>query len=270
MAKCKNGKVQVCVKKSTLAYENELRRLQVELLKFQNHVKEQGLRVLMIFEGRDAAGKGGTIKRIIEHLNPRGARVVALEKPTERERSQWYFQRYVAHLPSAGEMVFFDRSYYNRAGVEPVMGFCTKEQHKAFLHDVPEFEKMIVDSGIILLKFYISVSKDEQERRFDKRRNDPLKQYKISPIDERAQEMWDAYTVAKYSMLMASNTSYAPWSVVRSDDKKRARINTIKHILSNVEYPEKLDDRHLKVDEEIVITAQKEIDLLEVELQNAL
>jgi polyphosphate kinase 2 len=196
--------------------------------------------------------------------------VVALEKPTEKERSQWYFQRYVAHLPSAGEMVFFDRSYYNRAGVEPVMGFCTKEQHKAFLHDVPKFEKMIVDSGIILLKFYISVSKDEQKRRFDKRRSDPLKQYKISPIDEKAQEMWDAYTVAKYSMLMASNTSHAPWSIVKSDDKKRARINTIKHILSNVEYPDKIDDRHLREDSEIMLSAKEEIENLEKEIQDAL
>jgi polyphosphate kinase 2 len=268
--KRRQGKVQIWVKKETLAYENELRRLQVELLKFQNHVKEQGLRVLMIFEGRDAAGKGGAIKRITEHLNPRGARVVALEKPTDKERTQWYFQRYVQHLPSAGEMVLFDRSWYNRAGVEPVMGFCSKQEHKAFLHEVPEFEKMLVDSGIILLKFYISVSKEEQARRFEKRRTDPLKQYKISPIDEKAQEMWDGYTVAKYSMLLASNTPHAPWVVVRSDNKKKARINAIKHILSHVEYPNKIDDRHLRVDSDILIPASEEIDLMEKNLQEAL
>jgi polyphosphate kinase 2 len=268
--KSHRGKVQVWVKKETLAYENELKRLQVELLKFQNHVKEQGLRVLMIFEGRDAAGKGGTIKRIVEHLNPRGARVVALEKPTDKERTQWYFQRYVKHLPSAGEMVFFDRSWYNRGGVEPVMGFCTKKEQKAFLHEVPEFEKMIVNSGIILLKFYISVSKEEQARRFDKRRTDPLKQYKISPIDEKAQEMWDAYTVAKYSMLLASNTPHAPWVVVRNNNKKKGRINAIKHILSHVEYPNKIDDRHLRVDSEILLSANREIDLMEENLQDAL
>ncbi len=268
--KQRQGKVRVWVKKETLAYEHELKRLQVELLKFQNHVKEQGLRVLMVFEGRDAAGKGGSIKRITEHLNPRGAKVVALEKPTDKERTQWYFQRYVQHLPSAGEMVLFDRSWYNRAGVEPVMGFCTKKEHKAFLHEVPEFENMLVESGIILLKFYISVSKQEQARRFEKRRTDPLKQYKISPIDEKAQEMWDGYTVAKYSMLLASNTPPAPWVVVRSDNKKKARINVIKHILTHVDYPDKIDDRHLKIDPEILIPASEEIDLMEKSLQEAL
>ena len=272
MAKKKKieNKVQIWVKKETLAYENELKRLQVELLKFQNHVKEQGLRVLMIFEGRDAAGKGGVIKRITEHLNPRGARVVALEKPTDKERTQWYFQRYTQHLPSAGEIVLFDRSWYNRAGVEPVMGFCTKKEHKAFLHEVPEFEKMLVDSGIILLKFYISVSKDEQARRFEKRRTDPLKQYKISPIDEKAQEMWDGYTVAKYSMLMASHTPHAPWTVVRSDNKKKARLNAIKHILSHVKYPHQIDARHLRTENTILIDASEEIDLMEKNLQGAL
>ena len=270
MAKHKKDKVQIWVRKETLAYENELKRLQVELLKFQNHVKEQGLRVLIIFEGRDAAGKGGTIKRITEHLNPRGARVVALEKPTDKERTQWYFRRYTKHLPSAGEMVLFDRSWYNRAGVEPVMGFCSKKEQKAFLHEVPEFEKMIVNSGIILLKFYISVSKDEQARRFDKRRTDPLKQYKISPIDEKAQEMWDAYTVAKYSMLLASHTPHAPWVVVRNNNKKKGRINAIKHLLSHVEYPNKIDDRHLRIDGDILLSANEEIDQMEEHLQDAL
>ncbi len=266
----KNGKVQIWVKKETLEYENELRRLQVELLKFQNYVKEQGLRVLMIFEGRDAAGKGGTIKRVTEHLNPRGARVVALEKPSEKEKTQWYFQRYTNHLPSAGEIVLFDRSWYNRAGVEPVMGFCTPTEHKEFLREVPEFEKMLVNSGIILMKFYISVTKEEQARRFEKRRNDPLKQYKISPIDEKAQEMWDAYTVAKYSMLFSSNTRHAPWIVIRSDDKKKARINTIKCILSNVEYPNKIEDGMLLCDEDIFLTGEQEIARMETNLQEAL
>lgn len=168
-----------------LDYERELRRLQIELLKFQNHVKEQGLRVLIIVEGRDAAGKGGSIKRLTEHLNPRGCRIVALEKPSDVERSQWYFQRYVAHLPSAGEIVIFDRSWYNRAGVEPVMGFCTQEEHKEFLREVPKFEEMIKNSGIIFFKFYLSVSKEEQKKRFKERLTDPLKQFKISPVDEK-------------------------------------------------------------------------------------
>ena len=257
--KSKNGKVQIWVKKETLAYEKELKRLQVELLKFQNHAKEKGLRVLIIFEGRDAAGKGGAIKRITEHLNPRGARVVALEKPSDVERSQWYFQRYTNHLPSAGEIVLFDRSWYNRAGVEPVMGFCTDNEHKEFLIEVPEYEKMIVNSGIILMKFYISVTKGEQKKRFDKRRNDPLKQYKISPIDEKAQDMWDAYTDAKQTMLLATDSTHAPWTVIRSDDKKKARINTIKQILKNVDYPNKIDESYLKVDDEILYSGKREL-----------
>jgi len=269
-SKHKKDKVQIWVKKETLEYEKELKRLQVELLKFQNHVKEQGLRVLMIFEGRDAAGKGGTIKRITEHLNPRGARVVALEKPNDKERTQWYFQRYTSHLPSAGEIVLFDRSWYNRAGVEPVMGFCTETEHKEFLREVPEFERMLVNSGIIFMKFYISVTKEEQARRFEKRRNDPLKQYKISPIDEKAQEMWDAYTVAKYSMLFSSNTPYAPWTVVRNNNKKKGRINVIKHILAHVEYPDKMDERGLESDPKIVYSGEKEIMRMEENLQKAL
>jgi polyphosphate kinase 2 len=187
-------KVQIWVRKETLDYERELTKLQIELIKLQNHVKEKGLKVLMIFEGRDAAGKGGTIKRITEHLNPRGARVVALEKPSDIEKTQWYFQRYTQHLPSAGEIVLFDRSWYNRAGVEPVMGFCTKEEHHEFLREVPEFEKMLVKSGIILFKYYFSVSKKEQAKRFKKREIDPLKQYKLSPVDKESQNLWDKYT----------------------------------------------------------------------------
>ncbi|RXJ94778.1 polyphosphate kinase 2 [Malaciobacter molluscorum] len=261
----KGEKIRIWVKKEKVQYERELRLLQIELLKFQNYVKEKGLKVLLIFEGRDAAGKGGTIKRITEHLNPRGARVVALEKPSDIEKTQWYFQRYTKHLPSAGEIVLFDRSWYNRAGVEPVMGFCTTEEHHEFLKEVPEFEQMLVKSEIILLKFYISVSKKEQARRFKKREIDPLKQYKLSPVDKESQKLWDKYTVAKFSMLMASNTDIAPWTVIRSDDKKQARINCIKHILSSVEYPDKIAKEKIKVDKNIVITGSKEIELMEKE-----
>ena len=256
-------KVQIWVRKETLEYEKELTKLQIELLKFQNHVKEEGLKVLMIFEGRDAAGKGGTIKRITEHLNPRGARVVALEKPSDIERTQWYFQRYTQHLPSAGEIVFFDRSWYNRAGVEPVMGFCTTEEHHEFLREVPEFEKMLVKSGIILMKFYFSVSKKEQAKRFKKREIDPLKQYKLSPVDKESQNLWDKYTIAKFSMLMASNTDTAPWTVIRSDNKKAARLNCIKYILSHVNYERKTDDKIFDIDNEILITGIEEIENME-------
>lgn len=257
-------KVQIWVRKETLEYEKELTKLQIELLKFQNHVKEEGLKVLMIFEGRDAAGKGGTIKRITEHLNPRGARVVALEKPSDIERTQWYFQRYTQHLPSAGEIVFFDRSWYNRAGVEPVMGFCTTEEHHEFLREVPEFEKMLVKSGIILMKFYFSVSKKEQAKRFKKREIDPLKQYKLSPVDKESQNLWDKYTIAKFSMLMASNTDIAPWTVIKSDDKKRARLNCIRYLLSNIEYKKKTEEKDFfKIDKKILISGTHEIENME-------
>jgi polyphosphate kinase 2 len=217
----------------------------------------------MLFEGRDAAGIGGTIKRITEHLNPRGARVVALEKPSDIERTQWYFQRYTQYLPSAGEIVLFDRSWYNRAGVEPVMGFCTTEEHHEFLREVPEFEKMIVKSGIILMKFYFSVSKKEQARRFKKREVDPLKQYKLSPVDKESQQLWDKYTIAKFSMLMSSNTDLAPWMIIRSDDKKKARLNCIKHILRNVEYPGKTSIDFFKTDEKILICGTQELENME-------
>ena len=263
--KQKGNKVQIWVKKETLEYEKELTKLQIELLKFQNHVKEEGLKVLMIFEGRDAAGKGGTIKRITEHLNPRGARVVALEKPSDKETSQWYFQRYTQHLPSAGEIVLFDRSWYNRAGVEPVMGFCTPEEHHEFLREVPEFENMLVKSGIILMKFYFSVSKKEQARRFKKRETDPLKQYKLSPVDKESQKLWDKYTIAKFSMLMASNTDASPWTVIKSDNKKKARINCIKHILANVQYPNKIEDTEIETDGNILISGAQELEIMEHE-----
>lgn len=259
-------RVAVWVKEEVLEYEAELKKLQIELLKMQNHVKDTGQKVLMIFEGRDAAGKGGTIKRITEHLNPRGARVVALDKPSDTEKSQWYFQRYVQHLPSAGEIVLFDRSWYNRAGVEPVMGFCTQEEHKEFLHEVPEFEKMLVNSDIKLFKFYFSVSKDEQKKRFEKRKTDPLKQYKLSPVDQKSQGLWDKYTIAKYSMLLASNTDYAPWTIIRSDNKKKARINTIKHILNNFDYPKKISADELIADDQVRIYAHDEIKIMETEM----
>ena len=256
--KNKAEKVQVWIKKETFEYQKELATLQVELLKFQNHVKDQGLKVLMIFEGRDAAGKGGTIKRITEHLNPRGARVVALEKPSDIEASQWYFQRYVKHLPGAGEIVLFDRSWYNRSMVEPVMGFCTERQHHKFLKDAPEFEDMIVDEEIIIFKFYFSVSKDEQARRFKARETDPLKQYKLSPVDKESQKLWDEYSLAKFMMLSATHTDVAPWTIVKSDNKKRARINCIKHILNFVEYPDKISKKDIKVDDEIIVYGRDE------------
>jgi len=260
-----SNKVQVWVKKETIEYENELKRLQIELLKLQNHIKDKGLKVLMIFEGRDAAGKGGTIKRITEHLNPRGARIVALEKPSDKETSQWYFQRYTTHLPSAGEMVIFDRSWYNRGGVEPVMGFCSQDEHHEFLREVPEFEKMLVKSGTILFKFYFSVSKKEQSRRFKKRETDPLKQYKLSPVDKESQKLWDKYTVAKYSMLMASNTELAPWTIIRSDNKKQARLESIKHILSSMNYKNKADDNIFKSNPDILVSGTDEINIMEKE-----
>lgn len=255
--------VTIKVKKSKLKYEEELKKLQIEFLKFQTYVKKEGLKVLIIFEGRDASGKGGTIKRLIEHTNPRGCRVVALEKPSDVERTQWYFQRYSDHLPSAGEIVIFDRSWYNRAGVEPVMGFCTEEEHREFLRQVPKFEEMLVNSGIILFKFYFSVSKSEQKKRFKERKNDLLKQYKLSPVDEKSQELWDQYTIAKYSMLLASNTPYAPWSIIVSNDKKKARINVFKHILSNVNYSDKISQKELKVDSEIYRSGSAEIQKME-------
>lgn len=220
-------------------YEDRLELLQIELLKLQRWTKESNARVLILFEGRDAAGKGGTIKRFIEHLNPRGARIVALQKPTETERSQWYHQRYVAHLPSGGEIVFFDRSWYNRAGVEPVMGFCTPEQHLQFLRDTPSFERLLVEDGIHLVKLWFAVSKREQARRFESRRNDVFKQWKLSPIDEASVSKWNEYTAARNLMFFHTHTKAAPWTVIRSDDKRRARLGAIGHLLSSIEYDNK-------------------------------
>ncbi len=256
-------RVPVWVNRQQIDYEQELRALQTELLKMQNHVKTQGLRLVLLFEGRDAAGKGGTIKRITEYLNPRGSRIVALEKPSDRERTQWYFQRYVAHLPAAGELVLFDRSWYNRAMVEPIMGFCTDEQNKRFIKDVPFFEQMLVKDGIQLFKFYFSVSKKEQLQRFQSREKDLLKQYKISPVDRQAQELWNHYTVKKFQMLSETNRTIAPWTIIRSDNKKMARINCIRHILLNVDYQGKPDPRSLIPDPDVVISGIDELKMME-------
>ena len=255
--------IQVWIPKSTLEYEREKLKLQIELLKLQTHVKKTGERIVMLFEGRDAAGKGGTIKRIREHLNPRGARVVALEKPSDREKTQWYFQRYTDHLPSAGEIVIFDRSWYNRSMVEPVMGFCTDEQHKRFLKYAPVFERILTKEGIILFKLYFSVSKKMQLKRFEKRSKDPLKQYKLSPVDMQAQDLWGEYTMRKFQMLLETNTTLSPWTIIRSDDKKKARINCMKHILNRLDYEGKIEDSELEEDLKIVISGIDEIRLME-------
>ncbi len=223
-------------------YEDEKRLLQIELLQVQHWVRTTNQRILLIFEGRDAAGKGGTIKRFNEHLNPRGARVVALPKPTDEQRGQWFFQRYIERLPTAGEMVFFDRSWYNRAVVEPVMGFCTPEEHRIFLHQAPLLEEMLVESGITLFKFWFSVSREEQLRRFLSRSHDALKQWKLSPVDVESLGRWDDYTRVKVSMFENTDTEHAPWTVVRSDDKKRARLAAMRYVLSRLPYPDKNEE----------------------------
>ena len=217
-------------------YEKEKSHLQVELLKLQAWVKETGQRVVILFEGRDAAGKGGTIKRMMEHLNPRGARVVALEKPTETEKGEWYFQRYVQHLPTAGEIVLFDRSWYNRSGVERVMGFCTDEQYRQFMKQAPQFERMLTNSGIHVIKFWFSVSRKEQRRRFKERETHPLKQWKLSPVDLASLDKWDDYTRAKEAMFFETDTADAPWTVIKSDCKKRARLNAMRYLLIKLPY----------------------------------
>ena len=233
-------------------YERQKFRLQVELLKLQAWVKETGQRVVILFEGRDAAGKGGAIKRFMEHLNPRGARVVALEKPTESERGQWYFQRFVSNLPTAGEIVLFDRSWYNRAGVERVMGFCSEHEYHEFMRQVPEFERHLVHSGIHLIKFWFSVSRKEQRRRFRERQSHPLKQWKLSPIDLASLDKWDDYTRAKEAMFFDTDTADSPWTVVKSDCKKRARLNAMRYVLHKLPYANK-DLEHIgKLDRLIV------------------
>lgn len=239
---------------SRKVYEREKKKLQIELLKVQSWVKESGQRIVGLFEGRDAAGKGGTIKRYMEHLNPRGARVVALEKPTERERGQWYFQRYIQNLPTAGEIVFFDRSWYNRAGVERVMGFCEPHEYLLFMRQAPEFERMLVADGTHLFKFWFSVSREEQLRRFVSRYSDPLKHWKLSPVDVQSLDRWDAYTEAKNNMFFHTHTRDAPWIIIKSDDKKRARLNCIRYFLTTLDYPGKDLKAIGKVDPLIVLS----------------
>lgn len=217
-------------------YEKELRKLQIELVKLQEWIKQKDIKVAVLFEGRDAAGKGGVIKRITQSLNPRICRVVALGTPTEREKNQWYFQRYVPHLPASGEMVLFDRSWYNRAGVERVMGFCTDEEYEEFLRSCPQFERMLIRSGLILIKYWFSVSDEEQELRFQARMNDPTKRWKLSPMDLESREKWVEYSKAKDQMFAYTDTKQCPWYVVEADDKKKARLNCIHHLLSMIEY----------------------------------
>jgi polyphosphate kinase 2 len=217
-------------------YEKELAKLQLELVKLQEWIKAKGLKVVVLFEGRDAAGKGGAIKRITEQLNPRVCRIVALGTPTEKEKSQWYFQRYVPQLPSSGEMVLFDRSWYNRAGVEHVMGFCTKEEYEEFLFSCPEFERMLMRSGIILIKYWFSISDEAQEKRFQKRNSDPIHRWKLSPMDVQSRSKWVEYSKAKDVMFKHTDTKDSPWNVVEADDKKKARLNCIHHLLSQIRY----------------------------------
>ncbi|NGZ28856.1 MAG: polyphosphate kinase 2 [Magnetococcales bacterium] len=239
-------------------YLDVLTPLQQELVKCQLWIRDNGIKVLAIFEGRDAAGKGSAIKRFTEFLNPRLCKVIALDKPTDQERGQWYFQRYVKNLPSKGEMMLFDRSWYNRAGVERVMGFCTEQQVKDFYRDLPEFERMIVNSGIHLIKFWFSASRKSQEKRFSSRETDPLKIWKLSPVDKEAQDMWDKYSDARDDMLKRTSTDYAPWTVIKSDDKKLSRINSIRYFLNQFPYTGKREEL-LKIDPEIVITIEEEL-----------
>jgi polyphosphate kinase 2 len=224
-----------------LEYEEELERLQVELVKLQRWVQDKGKRVAIILEGRDAAGKGGTIRRFTEHLNPRSMRVVALPKPTQQERGQWYFQRYSVQLPNAGEIVFFDRSWYNRAVVEPVNGFCTKVEYQRFIQQVPEFEHMLYEDGITIIKFWFSISKEEQRKRFESRQSNPLKQWKLSPIDQQAQDLWEHYTSHKEEMFSRTHMSFSPWIVVKANDKRMARLESIRYVLNLLDYTGKGD-----------------------------
>ncbi|WP_420858310.1 polyphosphate kinase 2 [Marivivens marinus] len=240
-------------------YEDEKAKLQAELLKVQHWAQETGQKFVLLFEGRDAAGKGGTIKRFTEHLNPRAARVVALNKPSDGEKGQWFFQRYIEHLPTSGEMVFYDRSWYNRAGVERVMGFCEPNEYLEFMRQTPELERMLVRSGIRLYKYWFSVTQDEQKRRFDSRATDPLKQWKLSPIDKASLNMWPDYTEAKEAMFFYTDTADAPWTVVKSNDKKRARINCMRHFLSTLDYPGKDPEIARAPDRDIVGPAAKVI-----------
>lgn len=265
----KSTHILIAMKKSEISYEEEMLALQLELVKLQKYIQESGKKVLIIFEGRDAAGKWGNIKRFTESLNPRYARTVALMKPSEIEKWQWYFQRYVSHLPNAGEMVFFDRSWYNRAGVEPVMGFVGKKDYEKFMEDVPALEKMLVRSGTKIIKFYFSVSKDVQAARFHERRTNPLKQYKLSPIDQFSQKLWDRYTIAEYENFSRTHTEHAPWTIINSDDKEASRINAIKYLLSQFDYPDKISRDRLELDDAIVYTGREKVRKLEKEVDKS-
>lgn len=250
--------------RTKMEYEEELKRLQVELVKLQQWVAKNKKRVAIIFEGRDAAGKGGNIRRFTEHLNPRSMRLVALNKPTEMEKGQWYFQRYIKELPNPGEMVFFDRSWYNRAVVEPVMGFCSEEQYKTFLVQVPEFEHMLYEDGVVIIKFWLSISKEEQLARFDSRNEDPLKRWKFSPVDKKGQELWDRYTFYKDEMFSKTHTSYSPWIVVKTNDKKTARVECMRHVLSRFNYEGKEEAKtHLSPDPNVVMRYYRSVKQLD-------
>ena len=243
-----------------LAYENELKKLQIELVKLQRWVAKSNKRVAVIFEGRDAAGKGGNIRRFMEHLNPRTSRLVALNKPTSVEKGQWYFQRYIKELPNPGEVVFFDRSWYNRAVVEPVMGFCTEKEYKEFLVQVPEFEHMLYEDGVVVIKFWLSISKDEQIKRFEARIDNPLKRWKFSPVDKKGQELWDKYTFYKEEMFSKSHTTYCPWIVIKTNDKKTARLEAMRYVLSQFNYDKKEEaTTHLNPDPNIVMRYYRSI-----------
>ncbi|AUC23847.1 MULTISPECIES: polyphosphate kinase 2 [Polaribacter] len=239
--------------KKTIIYNEELRLLQIELVKLQRWISNNNKRVAIIFEGRDAAGKGGNIRRFMEHLNPRSSRLVALNKPTEIEKGQWYFQRYIKELPNPGEIVFFDRSWYNRAVVEPVMGFCSDQQYKEFLVQVPEFEHMMYEDGVVIIKFWLSISKDEQLKRFEGRKENPLKRWKFSPVDKQGQILWDRYTHYKGEMFSKTHTSYSPWMMIKTNDKKVARLEAIRHVLSQFDYEDKEAKTVLTPDPNVVM-----------------
>lgn len=226
----------------SLSYEDQLRNLQIELVKLQHWVLKTKKRVAVVFEGRDAAGKGGNIRRFLEHMNPRSSRLVALDKPTNVEKGQWYFQRYIKELPNPGEIVFFDRSWYNRAVVEPVMGFCTQQQYDEFLVQVPEFEHMLYEDGLVIIKFWLSITKDEQIKRFDARKDNPLKRWKFSPVDKKGQELWDSYTYYKNEMFSKTHTSYCPWIIIKTNNKKVARLEAMRHVLSRFDYEGKSEE----------------------------
>ena len=238
-------------------YNDQLEKLQIELVKLQSHLLESGKRVVILFEGRDAAGKGGSIKAYREHLNPRNTRLVALPKPNDSERTQWYFQRYVAHLPAAGETVLFDRSWYNRAGVEPVLGFCTSAQTDQFFNEVPQFEEMLVDDGIHLFKFWLNIGHETQLKRFHARRHNPLKIWKLSPVDRKSLQMWDEYTSARDRMFDRTHTALAPWTVIRTNDKRRGRLNLIRTVLTDLDYPQKDEEEIGELDPLIAMPADR-------------